>query len=100
MADRFRSIVYTIDMPIANTEYEVPIPKDSVEILMRLDNPLATWRYSHEQGVVAAGGGFPLDADERLPIAGPSSEQVIYVASDTAGVTLHLAYGEPYRTRP
>ena len=95
--DLFRS---SVTMTASDTEYEVPIPADAREFLGRVSGQASTWRWSQTRGEVAAGGGFPLASAEDLVFDGPLAEQVLYVACDDAGKSLHFTYLTPHRARP
>lgn len=101
MEARYRIVTGSVTMAAADTEYEIAIPQDATEIVARLDDDSAAWRFSATAGEVAGGAGFPLLAGEDLAFDGPITAQTIYVAHDGAGaVVCHTTWSVPFRGRP
>ncbi len=99
MADRHTLVEAQVSLTVADTEYEIPIPKDAREICVRLDDDAVTWRWSVTAGRVAT-GGFPMGTGESLNVVEGLRETTLYVASDTASKVAHYSYLLPYMVRP
>jgi len=85
----------SVTLTSANTEYEFPISPKTRQIQFRSRTSSHVIRWSTRSGVVAGGGGMPIEELEAQVIGsedGPNLQQgTIYVASATAGAIVEIA---------
>lgn len=72
----------------ADTEYRLPIRDGFTQLQIRHRDLTKSWRWSFQPGVVAGGGGTPMDQgeDQRWTATPecPIGETTIYLATDAA----------------
>lgn len=92
---RYKTTHRAISMADATT-IAAKIVSESVGNLFRLEDDASPFRWSDDQAVVDAGGGFPVLAGEAFSIPDPSATHTVYFRQVSgAPTTLHWAYSYP-----
>lgn len=78
----------SVSCPDTDTEVSLSLELGVTQLQIRHSDEAAEWRWSFSAGVVAGGSGMPMRADEvqGLEFDPGLAPQLIYFASDTAGV--------------
>lgn len=85
----------SVTLTSANTEYEFPLSPKTRQLQMRARTSSHVFRWSTRPGVVAGGGGMPVEELEAQILGsedGPNLQAgTIYLASATAGAIIEIA---------